>query len=55
MNIATTRHWCILASVVLPEARRVLILGGGDGLAAREVLRYPRIRVHNAWSILTLR
>ena len=27
----------------LPEARHVLILGGGDGLAAREVLRYPRI------------
>lgn len=27
----------------LPQAKRVLILGGGDGLAAREVLRYPRI------------
>jgi len=27
----------------LPAARKVLILGGGDGLAAREVLRYPRI------------
>lgn len=27
----------------LPDAHRVLILGGGDGLAAREVLRYPRI------------
>jgi spermidine synthase len=27
----------------LPWARRVLILGGGDGLAAREVLRYPAI------------
>ena len=26
-----------------PWARRVLILGGGDGLAAREVLRYPSI------------
>jgi len=26
-----------------PWARRVLILGGGDGLAAREVLRYPTI------------
>jgi len=25
------------------EPRRVLILGGGDGLAAREVLRYPSI------------
>ena len=27
----------------LPGARRVLILGGGDGLAAREVLKYPQI------------
>jgi spermidine synthase len=28
----------------LPGARRVLVLGGGDGLAAREVLRYPGVR-----------
>jgi spermidine synthase len=28
----------------LPWARSVLILGGGDGLALREVLRYDRIR-----------
>ena len=27
----------------LPGARRVLILGGGDGLAAREVLKYPQV------------
>lgn len=27
----------------LPQAKRVLILGGGDGLAVREVLRYPRV------------
>ncbi len=27
----------------LPIAKRVLILGGGDGLAAREVLKYPNI------------
>src|SRR5262249_6994872 len=26
-----------------PAPRRVLILGGGDGLAAREVLRYPAV------------
>ena len=26
-----------------PGARHVLILGGGDGLAAREVLRYPEV------------
>jgi spermidine synthase len=29
----------------LPHARRVLVLGGGDGLAVREVLRYPRAQV----------
>jgi spermidine synthase len=28
----------------LPGARRVLVLGGGDGLAVREVLRYPGVR-----------
>jgi spermidine synthase len=28
----------------VPGARRVLILGGGDGLAAREVLRHPGVR-----------
>ncbi|MCW5866325.1 MAG: polyamine aminopropyltransferase, partial [Candidatus Eremiobacteraeota bacterium] len=27
----------------LEKPRRVLILGGGDGLAAREVLRYPEV------------
>jgi spermidine synthase len=27
----------------LPAARRVLVLGGGDGLAVREILRYPGI------------
>ncbi len=27
----------------LPAARRVLVLGGGDGLALREVLRYPGV------------
>ena len=31
------------ALAALPGARRVLILGGGDGLAAREVLRYPNV------------
>ena len=28
----------------LPGARRVLVLGGGDGLAVREVLRHPGVR-----------
>lgn len=27
----------------LPGARRVLVLGGGDGLAVREILRYPDV------------
>ena len=27
----------------MPGARRVLVLGGGDGLALREVLRYPQV------------
>ncbi|HEY3897050.1 MAG TPA: polyamine aminopropyltransferase [Chthoniobacter sp.] len=27
----------------LPQARHVLVLGGGDGLALREILRYPQI------------
>src|SRR6476619_5060744 len=27
----------------LPGARRVLVLGGGDGLAVREILRYPGV------------
>jgi len=26
-----------------PEARRVLVLGGGDGLAVREILRHPQV------------
>ena len=28
----------------LPQARRVLVLGGGDGLAIREILKYPKSR-----------
>ena len=28
----------------LPHARRVLVLGGGDGLAVREILKYPNIQ-----------
>ena len=31
------------AMAVAPHARNVLILGGGDGLALREVLKYPRV------------
>lgn len=27
----------------LPDARRVLVLGGGDGLAVRELLKYPNL------------
>lgn len=28
----------------LPQAREVLVLGGGDGLALRELLKYPQLR-----------
>ncbi|SNR83034.1 polyamine aminopropyltransferase [Hymenobacter mucosus] len=28
----------------LPQARQVLVLGGGDGLAVRELLKYPQVR-----------
>jgi len=31
------------ALAALPAARRVLVLGGGDGMAVREILRYPQI------------
>ena len=27
----------------LPHARRVLVLGGGDGMAVREILKYPQV------------
>ena len=27
----------------LPQARKVLVLGGGDGFAVREILRYPQV------------
>jgi spermidine synthase len=27
----------------LPGARRILVLGGGDGLAVREILKYPQV------------
>ncbi len=32
------------ALALAPEARRVLVLGGGDGLATREILKYPSIQ-----------
>lgn len=32
------------ALATLPHPARVLILGGGDGLALREILRYPTVR-----------
>jgi spermidine synthase len=32
------------AMALVPQASRVLILGGGDGLGAREVLRYPNVK-----------
>ena len=32
------------AMALTPNRERILIIGGGDGLAAREVLRYPDVR-----------
>ncbi|MCF6311974.1 MAG: polyamine aminopropyltransferase [Verrucomicrobiales bacterium] len=32
------------AMMLIPNAERVLILGGGDGLAVREVLKYPLVK-----------
>ncbi|MBN2705533.1 MAG: spermidine synthase, partial [Deltaproteobacteria bacterium] len=32
------------AFLLVPEARRVLVLGGGDGLALREIFKYPSVR-----------
>ncbi|QIX62710.1 polyamine aminopropyltransferase [Hymenobacter sp. BT18] len=32
------------AMQALPHARRVLVLGGGDGLAVRELLKYPQLQ-----------
>jgi spermidine synthase len=31
------------ALAAIPVARRVLVLGGGDGLAVREILKYPQV------------
>ncbi|MGV3704344.1 MAG: polyamine aminopropyltransferase [Arcticibacter sp.] len=28
----------------LPEAKQVLVMGGGDGLAVREILKYPQVK-----------
>lgn len=33
------------AMQALPKARRVLVLGGGDGLAVRELLKYPQLQI----------
>ena len=43
MNIAITKRWCIPDWPQLPGARRVLVMGGGDGLAVREILKYPSV------------
>lgn len=34
-----------VAAARVPMARRALILGGGDGLAARELLKYPELKI----------
>ena len=37
-------HEALVHPAVVPGARSVLVLGGGDGLAAREVLRHPSVQ-----------
>jgi spermidine synthase len=35
----------------IPGARRVLVSGGGDGLAVREILKYPGVESITHWSV----
>ena len=42
-NTAITKRWCIRRMAAGRRAARVLVLGGGDGLAVREILKYPSV------------
>ena len=42
-STAITRRWSTRRWLLAGDPRRVLILGGGDGLALREVLRLPQV------------
>jgi spermidine synthase len=43
MNTAITKRLYIQVMAALPGAKNVLVLGGGDGLAVREILKYPQL------------
>jgi len=43
MNTVTMKRSSIPGLAAVPAPRRVLILGGGDGLAVREILKYPQV------------
>jgi spermidine synthase len=42
-SIAITKRSCIRRCLLANNPRRVLVLGGGDGLALREILKYPSV------------
>src|SRR6266436_2664469 len=42
-NSAPAMNTAIMKRSAVPAPRRVLILGGGDGLAVREILKYPLV------------
>lgn len=43
-DVESRYHEALVHPALAGEHRRVLVLGGGDGLAVREVLRYPDVR-----------
>jgi spermidine synthase len=43
MSTATTRPWCTPPWQPLARRARVAVLGGGDGMAVREILKYPSV------------
>jgi spermidine synthase len=43
-STAITRRWCTPGCAAVRARGRVLVLGGGDGLAVREILRYPDVQ-----------
>ena len=43
ISTAIMKRWFIPRLAALPGARHVLVLGGGDRLAVREILKYPSV------------
>ena len=52
-STATTRRSCIRRWRRTARRKRVLVLGGGDGMAVREVLQVPAGRAASRWSSST--